>query len=91
MNEKEAVKKYYKLVDKFKGGYFWGGFGNAQRRATFAAQNYLDFTGQLDGKELVIHFSINPSRNNLYKKQSITLGGKKVQRRTIERILSELP
>lgn len=89
MNAKTAVNRYYELVDKFQNGYFWGGFGNSQQRKRMEKENNFDFSGEINGKELKIHFSINPSRNNLYKRQSITLDGKRVQRRTMMRLLNE--
>jgi len=89
MNTQQAVNRYYELVDKFANGYFWGGFGNAQMRKRLSEQNSLTFSGVLHGKNLEISFTISPSCNNLYKKQSITLDGKRVQRRTIEKLLKE--
>lgn len=89
MDAKKVVNRYYELVDKFQNGYFWSGFGNSQQRQKMEKENNFDFIGEIDGGKLEIHFSINPSRNNLYKRQSITLNGKRVQRRTMMRLLNE--
>jgi hypothetical protein len=81
------VKRYYEQSDKMKNGYFWGGFGNSRQREWFMNQYNFQYSAQYDGNEYEMIFKVDPSRNHLYKRQSILLNGKKVQRKTIAKLL----
>lgn len=83
-----ALRRYYKTVDRFRSSYFWSGFGNAKERENLKNQWNFEFAGTLKGKKLYLLFKINPSRNNLYKTQSILLNDKKVQKVTIIKMLT---
>ena len=87
-NDVVAINRYISLSEDSKNMYFWTPPSVAALRRVTEEKNHLRYSSIINGKELVLSFTLSCSCKNYYVYKTITFGGVKKDIRFLRKILA---